>query len=129
MKKPKKGADIKAPTTNNYPEALAYSVPPDRPIPKRDFSKSWLVMCGQCGGVHAHGQGEGPRENHCPGGGPYPNYSLKYAGPLPPHLWVLAKQMSARPLKPLPHPNPRRSKLAMTDEELRAYKEKKRGGV
>lgn len=127
MSKPTKGADDNAPTNSNYPTVLAYSVPSNRRIPKRDFRKSWLVMCGQCGGVHAHGQGEGPRENHCPGGSEYPGYALKYAGPLPADLWPVAKKMSARPPKRLPSLSKRPSKLGLMLDEWEA-EEKKRGG-
>jgi hypothetical protein len=124
MRKTRKGAANKTPEIDRYPVISAYSVPADRPIPKRDFSKSWLVMCAQCGGVHAHGQGEGPRENHCPGGVHYPNYTLKYAGPLPPHLWLIAKQMSARPIKPLPALRARPSKLALMVAAMEAEEKK-----
>lgn len=128
MNKTLKGAANKITEIDRYPVIPAYSVPADRPIPRRDLSRSWIIFCPNCGGVHAHGQGGGRREPHCPGRHMgTPGYSLKYAGPLPPHLWIVAKQLNARPPKPLVNPHARRSALAMTAEEVRALKESKRG--
>ena len=130
MRKTRKGAANKTTEIDRNPIIPAYSVPADRPIPKRDLSRSWLIFCPNCGGIHAHGQGDGPREPHCAGRHTgTPGYSLKYAGPLPPHLWIVAKQLNAQPPKPLVDPHARRSVLSFTDEELRVHKEKKRGGV
>lgn len=44
--------------------------------------KNWIVPCDQCGRVHVHGAGEGPRAAHCWIDGAK-GYMLLFAGEAP----------------------------------------------